>query len=103
MSTQTMNAIQVHAYGDANQLTLEQIARPEPQEGEVLVRVYATGVNPVDWKFRSGMMKDFVPITLPYVPGLDLAGVVEKVGLGVLGFQPGQEVFGRSSNGTYAE
>jgi len=103
MPTQTMNAIQVHDYGDVNQLKLEQIARPDPQEGEVLVRVHAAGVNPVDWKFRSGMLKDFVPLTLPYVPGLDLAGVVEKVGAGVTEFQPGQEVFGRSPNGTYAE
>ena len=98
-----MNAIQVHDYGDANQLKLEQIAQPDPQEGEVLVRVHAAGVNPVDWKFRSGMLKNFVPLALPYVPGLDLAGVVEKVGAGVTGFQPGQEVFGRSPNGTYAE
>jgi NADPH:quinone reductase-like Zn-dependent oxidoreductase len=65
MSTQTMNAIQVHDYGDANQLKLEQIARPEPREGEVRVHVYAAGVNPVDWKFRSGMLKDFVHLTLP--------------------------------------
>jgi len=103
MSTQTMNAIQVHDYGDVNQLKLDLLARPEPRDGEVLVRVYAAGVNPMDWKFRSGMLKDFVPLNLPYVPGADLAGVVDKVGAGVTEFQPGQEVFGRSSNGSYAE
>ena len=103
MSTQTINAIQVHSYGEPNQLKLEQIARPEPQEGEVLVHIYAAGVNPVDWKIRSGMLKDFMPLNLPYVPGADLAGVVEKVGLGVTEFQPGQEVYGRSSNGSYTE
>jgi NADPH:quinone reductase-like Zn-dependent oxidoreductase len=48
----------------------------------VLVRVYAAGVNPADWKFRAGLLKDFLPLTLPYVPGYDLAGVVEKVGPG---------------------
>lgn len=63
MSTQTINAIQVHAYGDADQLKLEQIPQPEPQENEVLVRVYAAGVNPVDWKIRAGGMKDFLPLT----------------------------------------
>ncbi len=103
MATQTINAIQVHDYGDADQLKLEQIPQPEPQEGEVLVRVYAAGVNPVDWKTRAGWLKDFRPSTFPYVPGAELAGVVEKVGAGVTAFQPGQEVFGRSSKGTYAE
>jgi NADPH:quinone reductase-like Zn-dependent oxidoreductase len=103
MATRTINAIQVHDYGDADQLKLEQITQPEPQEGEVLVRVHAAGVNPVDWKIRAGWMKDFRPSTFPYVPGADLAGVVEKVGAGVSEFQPGQAVFGRSSQGSYAE
>jgi len=103
MSTRTINAIQVHNCGDVDQLKLEQIAQPEPREGEVLVRVFAAGVNPVDWKIRMGMLKDFRPSTFPYVPGADLAGVVEKVGPGVSVFQRGQEVFGRSSNGSYAE
>jgi NADPH:quinone reductase-like Zn-dependent oxidoreductase len=103
MSTRTINAIQVHDYGDVDQLKLEQIPQPEPQEGEVLVRVYAAGVNPADWKIRGGLLKEFWPTTFPYVPGADVAGVVEKVGTGVTAFQPGQEVFGRSSNGSYAE
>ncbi len=103
MSTRTINAIQVHDYGDTDQLKLEQIPQPEPQEGEVLVRVYAAGVNPIDWKLRSGLMKAFWPSTFPYVPGTELAGVVEKVGPGLSIFQPGQEVFGRSSNGSYAQ
>ena len=103
MSTKTIHAIQIHDYGDADQLKLEQIPQPEPQEGEVLVRVYAAGVNPVDWKLRAGWMKNFRPSTFPYVPGADLAGVVEKVGSGVTSFQPGQEVFGRSSQGSYTE
>ncbi len=103
MATTTISAIQVHAYGDADQLKLEQIAQPEPQAGEVLVRVHAAGVNPVDWKIRSGALKDFVPQTFPYVPGADLAGVVEKVGPDVTSFQVGQEVFGRSSKGSYTQ
>jgi NADPH:quinone reductase-like Zn-dependent oxidoreductase len=103
MTTHTDNAIQVHQYGDASQLKLERVPRPQPQEGEVLVRVYAAGVNPVDWKIRAGFMKDFMPAKFPYVPGSDVAGVVEKVGPGVSAFQPGQEVFGRSLRGSYAE
>lgn len=103
MSTQTIQAIQVHDYGNADQLRLEQIPLPEPREGEALVRVYAAGVNPVDWKIRAGWLKDFRPSTFPYVPGADLAGIVEKVGPGVTAFRAGQEVFGRGSQGTYAE
>lgn len=103
MSTQLINAIQVHEYGDANQLKLEQIPRPVPGEGEVLVRVHAAGVNPVDWKIRSGWAKSLFTATFPYVPGADLAGIVEAVGPGVTSFQPGQAVFGRSSQGSYTE
>ena len=95
----TMRAIQVHAYGDANQLRLEQISQPTPQEGEVLVRVHAAGVNALDWKIRSGFMKSVMPSTFPYVPGIELAGVVERIGPGVTTLQPGQEVYGHTSGG----
>ncbi|HAT46735.1 MAG TPA: NADP-dependent oxidoreductase [Ktedonobacter sp.] len=103
MSTQTKQAIRVHNYGDADQLKLEEEQRPEPQAGEVLIRVYAAGVNPVDWKIRQGWMKDFRPQQLPYLPGIDLAGVVEEVGPGVTAFQKGQAVFGQSAKGAYTE
>ena len=61
MSTQTMRAVQVHRYGGPEQLKLEEKPRPQPQTGEVLVRVYAAGVNPIDWKIRQGLMKEFSP------------------------------------------
>lgn len=99
----TMRAIQVHTYGDIDQLRLEEIAQPEPQEGEVLVRVHAAGVNALDWKIRSGAMESVMPSTFPYILGIDLAGVVERVGPGVTAFRPGQEVFGQSTGGAYAE
>jgi NADPH:quinone reductase-like Zn-dependent oxidoreductase len=99
----TMRAIQVHTYGDATQLHLEEISQPVPQEGEVLVRVHAAGVNPLDWQIRSGYLKSVMPSTFPYVPGFELAGVVERVGPGVTTFQPGQAVFGHTTAGTYAE
>lgn len=100
MATQHINAIQVYAAGGADQLKLERIPRPQPGEGEVLVRVHAAGVNPADWKVRSGM---FGQMTFPYVPGADLAGTVAEVGAGVSAFQPGQPVFGISARGSYAE
>jgi NADPH:quinone reductase-like Zn-dependent oxidoreductase len=81
---------------------IEEVPRPEPQAGEVLVRVHAAGVNPVDWKIRRGYLKDFMPVPLPFTPGLDLAGIVAAVGPDVTTVQPGQAVFGRGS-GAYAE
>lgn len=103
MSTQTSRVIHIHNYGGPEQLKLEQVQRPEPQAGEVLVRVHAAGVNPADWKIRAGWMKDFRPLSFPYTPGLDFAGMVEEVGPGVTSFQKGQAVFGQSAKGTYAE
>lgn len=99
----TMHAIQIHTYGDADQLRLEEISRPTPQEGEVLVHVHAAGVNAIDWKIRSGAMKSVMPLTFPSIPGLELAGVVACVGPGVTAFQPGQAVYGHTSGGAYAE
>ncbi len=96
MSTQTMRVIQVYRYGGPEQLKLEEKPRPEPSSGEVLLRVHAAGVNPIDWKIRQGLMKDFMPPTFPYTPGIEVAGVVEDVGPGVTAFQTGQAVFGRS-------
>jgi NADPH:quinone reductase-like Zn-dependent oxidoreductase len=96
-------AIQVSQYGGADVLHLAQVQHPQPQAGEVLVRVYAAGVNPVDWKIRAGWMKDFHPMNFPYIPGMDIAGVVEEVGPGVTAFQKGQAVFGQAAAGAYAE
>jgi NADPH:quinone reductase-like Zn-dependent oxidoreductase len=79
------------------------VPRPEPQAGEVLIRVYATGVLPAEWKMREGAFRAFRPAQFPYIPGSAVAGVVEEVGPNVKAFQPGQAVFGRSTGGTYAE
>jgi NADPH:quinone reductase-like Zn-dependent oxidoreductase len=103
MATQTMRAIRVNGYGGPEQLKLEWIERPEPQAGEVLLRVHAAGVNPIDWKIRQGLMKDFQPVMFPYIPGIEVAGVVEEVGPGVTAFEIGQAVFGQSARGAYAE
>lgn len=103
MSGQTIKAIRVYQYGGPEDLRLERIERPAPQAGEVLVRVHAAGVNPVDWKIRQGLLKDSRPVQFPYIPGADLAGVVEEVGPDVTTFQKGQAVFGQSTHGTYTE
>jgi NADPH:quinone reductase-like Zn-dependent oxidoreductase len=103
MSNHMMQAIRVHQYGGPEQLKLEQIPSPEPQPGELLIRVHTTGVLPVEWKIRQGAFHAFQPAAFPYIPGSSFAGVVEEVGDGVTAFQKGQAVFGRSNKGTYAE
>src|SRR5258708_29205930 len=97
-----MRSARFHDYGGLEQLVVERVPCPEPKAGEVLVRVHAAGVNPVDWKFRRGYLKTFMPLTLPHTPGLDLAGVVEAVGPGVTAPVVGDAVFGQGA-GTYAE
>jgi NADPH:quinone reductase-like Zn-dependent oxidoreductase len=103
MSKRMIQAIRVYQYGGPEQLKLEQIPCPEPQPGEVLVRVHAAAVLPVEWKIRQGAFRAFQPAAFPYIPGSAFSGIVEEVGSGVTTFRSGQAVFGRSSQGTYAE
>jgi NADPH:quinone reductase-like Zn-dependent oxidoreductase len=100
MTRQMMQAIHVHQFGGPEQLKLEQIPRPEPQAGELLIRIHAAGILPADVATRQGL---FISKSFPYIPGTAFAGVVEEVGSGVTNFQPGQAICGRSPNGTYAE
>lgn len=102
----TMKAIRMHGYGGLDVLSYEEVARPEPGADEVLVRVRAAGVNPVDWKIREGLGKEWFGHQLPFIPGCDLAGVVESVGPKVKGLQPGDAVYGfvnLKRCGVYAE
>jgi NADPH:quinone reductase-like Zn-dependent oxidoreductase len=93
-----MKAIVVHSYGPPSNLKYEDFADPSPKPGEVLVRVHAAGVNPIDWKIRSGSMERFYEIPFPWIPGYDYAGTVQALGEGVTGFAVGDRVFGRTDN-----
>ena len=102
----TMHGIRMHDYGGPEVLSFEEAPRPEAGAGEVLVRIHAAGVNPIDWKLRAGETRSWIKLTLPAVPGLDFSGTVEALGSGVTKFKVGDEVFGRtalSANGAYAE
>lgn len=88
-----MKAIRYHDYGGPEVMKLEEIDRPVPKDDEILVRVQAMGVNPVDWKIREGHVRKRINIPLPATPGGDIAGVVEQVGSAVTGFKVGQPVF----------
>ena len=99
-----MKAIRIHEFGGPEQLRCEDAPVPQPGEGQVLVRVKAASVNPIDWKLASGAMQAFRPIELPWIPGGDFAGVVEAVGPGVTNVNTGDQVYGDTpSGGSYAE
>jgi NADPH:quinone reductase-like Zn-dependent oxidoreductase len=97
-----MKAVVVHQYGGPEVLKFEDYPDPVPGPGEVLVRVAATSVNPIDYKRRAGLTKDFYPLTFPGLIGVDLAGTILKGGPGVKGFSVGDKVFAMADN-TYAE
>ena len=86
-------AIRFHEYGGPEVMKLEEIPRPVPKDDEILVRVHAMGVNPVDWKIREGHVRKMLDIPLPAIPGGDISGVVEEAGAQVSGFAVGQAVY----------
>ncbi len=97
-----MRAIRVHEFGDADVLRLEEVPDPQPGENQVVLRVHAIGVNPVDTYIRAG--RHVVKPALPYTPGMDAAGVVESIGEGVTRVKVGDRVYvGGTISGAYAE
>jgi len=101
-----MKAAVLDNFGDAKELKIRDIDKPEPAAGQLLVKVQATNVNPIDWKIREGWMAMRYGEEFPMILGWDCSGVVEAIGDGVAGFKVGDEVFARSDVGTgkcYAE
>lgn len=101
-----MRAVRIASYGGPEVLVLDEVPIPEVSAGEVLIRVHAAGVNPLDWKVRAGHLKESLQHRLPITPGWDVSGVVEKVGIGMVGVREGEEVYGMldfSRDGAYAD
>src|SRR4051794_8991330 len=97
-----MKAVQLHEYGPADNLKYEEVPTPEPGPDEVLVKVAVASINPIDWKLRSGIYKNFMPLQFPAILGHDVAGEVVKTGANVSQFREGQKVMG-FANHSYAE
>ena len=97
-----MKAVVLHEYGGPDKLKYEEWDDPQAGDGQILIRVAAAGINPIDWKIRSGAMKTFMPLELPAILGYDYSGVVRSVGKCVEDFAEGDKVFGRAGR-TYAE
>lgn len=101
-----MKAFVLNGYGGPEKTELREVPRPRPQRGEVLVRVHAAGLNPVDFKTREGKLRVIRRYPLPAIMGNELAGVVEEIGEGVTLFAPGERVFARMAKdgmGAFAE
>ena len=101
-----MQAVRIHAYGGAEQLTLDDIPVPTTGAGEVLIRLHASSINHFDVMLRDGRVAQFIPLDLPATLGGDGAGVVEAVGAGVEGYKQGDRViadFATNGRGSYAE
>ncbi len=102
--TRVMRAVRVHQFGGLDAIIYEEAPLPAPAERQVLVRVKAAGVGPWDAWVRAG--KSAIPQPLPLILGSDLSGIIEEVGPGVTGFQPGDDIFGVTNSrftGAYAE
>ena len=101
-----MRAARIHAYGDPEEFRIDDVPRPTVGDKDVLIRVHATSVNPVDFKIRSGAQRGVVRLKLPWTLGMDVSGVVEEVGSAVTSFKVGDEVFSSPTHrrpGTYAD
>lgn len=101
-----MKAVRIHQYGGRDVLSIDEIPVPDIAPDEVLVRVVAASINPVDWKVRAGYLAGMIPHPLPLTLGWDVSGVVAAVGSKVAQWQVGDAVYSRpdlARNGTYAE
>jgi NADPH:quinone reductase-like Zn-dependent oxidoreductase len=103
-----MKAVTIEEFGGKEKLNLTEVPTPQPAENEVLVRINAAGINPVDWKIREGWLKDLLPHEFPIILGWDLAGVIEETGDGVDRLKKGDQVYAYNrrpvvQQGTYAE
>lgn len=103
-----MKAIILEGFGGIEKLKSGYVTKPEPESGEVQIKIQYAAVNPVDWKIRLGLLENRIPHDFPIVPGWDAAGVVSSVGKNVKGFQAGDEVFAYCRKptikwGTYCE
>ncbi len=102
----TMKAVVIHSYGGRDVLISEDVPVPEIADDEVLIKVHAAGVNPVDWKVRAGYLKEMISYEFPLILGWDVSGTVEKSGSTVTRLSVGDEVYALadiSRNGAYAE
>ena len=97
-----MKAIQFTGFGHSDVLQLIETDKPTFNKNEVLIKISATTVNPLDMKIREGYLQKEMPIQFPFIPGIEISGIVESTGSNVTRIKPGDEVYGTTYGGTYA-
>jgi alcohol dehydrogenase len=103
-----IKAARIHNYGGWKAVKVEEVSLPRLRTGEVLVRVHAAGVNPIDWQIRAGYMQQTMPLSLPFTLGCDFSGVVDEISAGVTDFKVGDAIYGQAAvftgaSGSFAE
>src|SRR3954454_18093215 len=98
-----MRAVQFAEYGGPEVLHVAEVEEPHAGPGQIRIAVKAAGVNPIDWKQRSGALREVMPLERRAIPGIDVAGGVDEVGDCVTGVAPGDEVFGSAVASGMAE
>jgi len=103
-----MKAVQINSYGGPEVLEINEASNPVVGEGQVLVEVYAAGINPIDYKIRAGYLKEYVPLQFPVTIGGDFSGVIVALGNNISNFKIGDEVYGQAGilnggSGSFAE
>ena len=98
-----MKAIVYTEFGNSDVIKFIEIEKPNIKDDEVLIKSFAVSVNPADIKYRKGLMQQRLPVQLPYIPGLDVAGTIEAVGSNVFRLKVGDKVFGGKHGNNYAE
>ncbi len=93
-----MKAIVIDQYGSVEELKERQVLKPVVKNNEVLIRILATSINPVDWKIRKGDLQEQLGFSFPIILGLDVAGVIEEIGEEVECFKIGDKVFTKPEN-----
>ena len=97
-----MKVAQYIAFGDSSVIQLNDIDQPQPKDHDVLIKVAATTVNPIDMKVRSGAMQKMMPVSLPFTPGSDVGGTIAAVGANVNRLKVGDKIFATTFGSTYA-
>ena len=98
-----MKAIVYTEFGNSDVIKVIETEKPTIKDDEVLIKSFAVSVNPADIKYRKGLMQQRLPVQLPYIPGLDVAGTIEAVGKNVTRLRVGDKVFGGKHGNNYAE
>ncbi len=103
-----MKAVQINNYGHSDTIRINEVEKPHPSAGQVLIEVHASSINPVDIAIREGYMSKWVPLQFPITLGYDVAGIVSETGSGVKNFKPGDRIYGQAgamfgASGGFAE